>query len=60
MQIGDLVTVEKKVGIVDEGIIVGIENSGNCFKAFEVLCFGTGKVCSAHPLDVKKMTGEKK
>ena len=58
MKVGDLVTVEKKHGAVDKGIVIGIENPTNCFKAFEVLCFGTGRICSAHPLDVKKMTGE--
>ena len=56
MKVGDLVTVQKKHGVVDEGIIVGVENSGNCFKMFEVMCFGTSRLCNAHSTDLKKIS----
>lgn len=59
MKVGDLVTVEKKLGVVDEGIIVDITDPDKCSKRFNVFCFETGTHCYAHPLDVKKMTGEK-
>jgi hypothetical protein len=60
MQIGDLVTVEKKPGVVVEGIIVGITDPDKPAMRFNVFCFEIGTHCYAHPLDVKKMkmTGE--